>query len=169
MIYLLNYLWVNHIGDYDENWLIDWVNIFNLLAQPPKAFISSLSTYIINLSTLWYPTLVGSFWVSQQMLRHPNVSSTSLWWTHHLARAKSICGSPKHIYTLSICGSAKELTEIYSTPTPNAMAKAEKIILIECSSLFIITRVNIYTRNLNMNPTQLRLAIILGMKENFLT
>ena len=26
---------------------------------------------------------------------------------------------------------AKELTEIYSTPTPNAMAKAEKIVLIE--------------------------------------
>ena len=35
---------------------------------------------------------------------------------------------------------AEELTEIYSTPTPNAMAKAKKIILIECSSL-IITRV----------------------------
>ena len=27
---------------------------------------------------------------------------------------------------------AEELTEIYSTPTPNAMAKARKIILIEC-------------------------------------
>ena len=26
-----------------------------------------------------------------------------------------------------------ELTEIYSTPTPNAMAKARKIVLIECS------------------------------------
>ena len=31
---------------------------------------------------------------------------------------------------------AEELTEIYSTPTPNAMAKAEKIVLIECSSPF---------------------------------
>ena len=29
---------------------------------------------------------------------------------------------------------AEELTEIYSTPTPNLMAKAGKIILIECSS-----------------------------------
>ena len=27
---------------------------------------------------------------------------------------------------------AEELTEIYSTPTPNAMAKAEKIVLIAC-------------------------------------
>ena len=36
---------------------------------------------------------------------------------------------------------AEKLAEIYSTPTPNAMAKAEKIILIECSSPFIITRV----------------------------
>ena len=39
---------------------------------------------------------------------------------------------------------AKELAEIYSTPTPNAMAKAEKIVLIECSSPCIITRSNIY-------------------------
>ena len=36
---------------------------------------------------------------------------------------------------------AEELTEIYSTPTPNAMAKAKKIVLIVCSSLFTITRV----------------------------
>ena len=27
----------------------------------------------------------------------------------------------------------EELAEIYSTPTPNAMAKAEKIVLIDCS------------------------------------
>ena len=31
---------------------------------------------------------------------------------------------------------AEELVEIYITPTPNAMAKGEKIVLIECSSLF---------------------------------
>ena len=36
---------------------------------------------------------------------------------------------------------AEKLAEIYSTPTPNAMAKARKIVLIECSSFFIITRV----------------------------
>ena len=35
---------------------------------------------------------------------------------------------------------AEELVEIYSTPTPNAMAKAEKIVLIECS-FFTMTRV----------------------------
>ena len=28
----------------------------------------------------------------------------------------------------------EELTKIYSTPTPNTMAKARKIVLIECSS-----------------------------------
>ena len=36
---------------------------------------------------------------------------------------------------------AKELIEIYSTPTPNVMMKAEKIVLIECSCPFTITRV----------------------------
>ena len=33
---------------------------------------------------------------------------------------------------------AEELAEIYSTPTPNAMAKARKIVLIECSPFFTI-------------------------------
>ena len=32
---------------------------------------------------------------------------------------------------------AEKLVEIYSTPTPNAMAKARKTVLIECSSLFL--------------------------------
>ena len=36
---------------------------------------------------------------------------------------------------------AEELIEIYSTPTPNAMAKAKKIVLIVCSFFFTITRV----------------------------
>ena len=36
---------------------------------------------------------------------------------------------------------AKELAEIYSTPTPSATAKAEKIVLIECSSPCTIIRV----------------------------
>ena len=31
---------------------------------------------------------------------------------------------------------AEELAEIYSTPTPNAMALARKIVLIECSCPF---------------------------------
>ena len=35
----------------------------------------------------------------------------------------------------------EELTEIYSIPTPNAMAKAEKIILNECLFFCTITRV----------------------------
>ena len=36
---------------------------------------------------------------------------------------------------------AKKLAEIYSTPTPNAMVKGRKILLIVCLSLFTITRV----------------------------
>ena len=36
---------------------------------------------------------------------------------------------------------AEELTEIYGTPTPNAMAKVGKIILIECSFPCTITKV----------------------------
>ena len=35
----------------------------------------------------------------------------------------------------------EELAEIYSTPTPNGMAKAEKIVLIDCSSFYTITEV----------------------------
>ena len=35
----------------------------------------------------------------------------------------------------------EELAEIYSIPTPNAMAKAEKIMLIDCSYFCTITRV----------------------------
>ena len=35
----------------------------------------------------------------------------------------------------------EELTEIYSTPIPNAMAKARKIVLIECSSSCTIIKV----------------------------
>ena len=35
----------------------------------------------------------------------------------------------------------EELIEIYSTSTPNAMAKAGNIVLIECSTLCTITRV----------------------------
>ena len=31
---------------------------------------------------------------------------------------------------------AEELAEIYSTPTPNAMAKARNVVLIECSFFF---------------------------------
>ena len=36
---------------------------------------------------------------------------------------------------------AEEHVEIYSTPTPNTMAKAGKIVLIECSFPFTITSV----------------------------
>ena len=36
---------------------------------------------------------------------------------------------------------AEELVDIYSTPTPNAMTKAGKIVLIERSSFFTITRI----------------------------
>ena len=36
---------------------------------------------------------------------------------------------------------AEELAEIYNTPTPNAMTKAGKFVLIDCSCPYIITRV----------------------------
>ena len=36
---------------------------------------------------------------------------------------------------------AEEHAEIYSTPTPNVMAKAKKIVLIKCWSPCIITNV----------------------------
>ena len=35
----------------------------------------------------------------------------------------------------------EKLAEIYNTPTPNAMAKARKIVLIECSSPCTLTKV----------------------------
>ena len=35
----------------------------------------------------------------------------------------------------------EELTEIYSTPTPNAMEKARKIVLIKCLSFLTIINV----------------------------
>jgi hypothetical protein len=36
---------------------------------------------------------------------------------------------------------AEKLTEIYSTPTPNTMVKARKIVLIDCSCPCTISRV----------------------------
>ena len=60
----------------------------------------------------------------------------------------------------------EELVGIYSTPTPKGWREAEKVIvLIDCVISFTITG-DIYTRNLNMNPTQIRLITILGTKEN---
>ena len=38
----------------------------------------------------------------------------------------------------------EELIEIYSTPTPNAMVKARKIVLTDCLFYYTITRANIY-------------------------
>ena len=61
---------------------------------------------------------------------------------------------------------AEELVEIYSTPTPKGWRKDRKVIvLIDCVCLQQL-RSNIYTGNPNMNPTQIRLIIILGIKEN---
>ena len=62
-----------------------------------------------------------------QLYKH----NTSRDGTHKQARGRSVDA------TLF----AKKLVEIYNTPTPNAMAKARKIVLIVWSSLFIIIRV----------------------------
>ena len=37
----------------------------------------------------------------------------------------------------------EELAEIYSTPTPNAMVKAEKFVLIECSFFFLYNNLDL--------------------------
>ena len=62
----------------------------------------------------------------------------------------------------------EELIKIYSTPTSKGWRKARKVIvLIDCVIyVFTIAGSNIYTQNLNMNPTQIRLIMILGIKEN---
>ena len=61
----------------------------------------------------------------------------------------------------------EELAEIYSTPTPKGWREAEKR---NCIDWLVVCLQwpgsNIYTRNLNMNPTQIRLITILGTKEN---
>ena len=51
--------------------------------------------------------------------------------THKQARSRSV----------DVALFAEELVKIYSTPTPNAMEKVKKIVLIECSSFFTITKV----------------------------
>ena len=61
-----------------------------------------------------------------QLYKH----NTSHHGTHKQARSRSV----------DIALFAEELTKIYSTPTPNTIAKARKIVLIECS-FFTITRV----------------------------
>ena len=61
----------------------------------------------------------------------------------------------------------EELAEIYSTPTPKGWRKGEKVIGIDWFwSLLQYPGSNIYTQNLNMNPTQIRLITIFGIKEN---
>ena len=62
-----------------------------------------------------------------QLYKH----NTSRDGTHKQARARSIDAAPF----------AEELAKIYSTPTPNVMVKARKIVLIECSFFCTITRV----------------------------
>ena len=57
-----------------------------------------------------------------QLYKH----NTSRYGTHKQARGRSV----------DVALFAKERIEIYSTPTPNAMAKARKIILIECSFFY---------------------------------
>ena len=61
----------------------------------------------------------------------------------------------------------EELAEIYSTPTPKGWREAEKS---NCIDWLVVCLQwpgsNIYTQNLNMNPTQIWLIIILVVKEN---
>ena len=64
----------------------------------------------------------------------------------------------------------EELVEIYSTPTPKGWREDKKVISIDWLVVCLQwPGPNIYTRNLNMNHTQIRLITILRIKENFLT
>ena len=62
----------------------------------------------------------------------------------------------------------EELAEIYSTPTPKGWREAEKSnwYWLIVFSFLQWSRSNIYTRNLNMNPTQVRLITIFAIREN---
>ena len=65
----------------------------------------------------------------------------------------------------------KELAEIYTTPTPKGWheAKKSKLYLIDWMSLLQWSGSNIYTWSLSINPTQVRLITIFGIKKIFLT
>ena len=61
----------------------------------------------------------------------------------------------------------EELIEIYTIPTPKGWREAKKsnlYWLIGC--LLQQPGSNIYTQSLSMNPTQVRLITIFGIKEN---
>ena len=60
----------------------------------------------------------------------------------------------------------KNSPSFYNTPTPKGWREPKKVIVLDgCSSLYN-NRVQYFTRNLNMNPTQIQLITILGIKEN---
>ena len=62
----------------------------------------------------------------------------------------------------------EELAEIYSTPTPKGWPELKKVIdlyLIDCC-LYNSRGFDIYTRDLNMNPTRARFVTILGINKN---
>ena len=65
----------------------------------------------------------------------------------------------------------EELAEIYTTPTPKGWhrAKKSKLYLIDWMSFYNSRGSNIYTRSQNMNPTQVRLITIFGIKKTFLS
>ena len=61
----------------------------------------------------------------------------------------------------------EELTEIYNTPTPKGWHEAKKVIGIDWLDPFLQWPwSNIYTQNLSMNPIQIWLITIFGIKEN---
>ena len=65
----------------------------------------------------------------------------------------------------------EELAEIYSTPTPKGWLEPKKVndlYLIDCV-LLQQPGFDIYTRSLNINPTQARFVTSFGMEEIFLS
>ena len=62
----------------------------------------------------------------------------------------------------------EELAEIYTTPTPKGLREAEKSnwYWLIGSPFLQYPGSNIYTRNISMNPTQVWLITIFGIREN---
>jgi hypothetical protein len=53
----------------------------------------NLKTHITWLSKFWYPNLIGSFMVSQQVFWYPNGTVTNIRWTNHLCSTSVIVES----------------------------------------------------------------------------
>ncbi len=70
-----------------HTWPFQNVFIFLIVKLPMR-----LKSYVTISSKFWYPSLVGSFKVSQQVFWYPNGTRTMTRWTNHLDSACVILG-----------------------------------------------------------------------------